>query len=109
MERFMPDGNNRTTEAELSFAILGILAELDPPEMSVHALIDRIRAVLQLTNEDRQPSPTRPNEQIWEQRVRNIQSHHDTSGNYIAEGYLEHIPGGLRLTKRGRTYWINNN
>ncbi|MEN3794141.1 hypothetical protein [Fulvimarina sp. MAC3] len=104
----MPDSNNRTTEAELSFAILGILRGENPPELSVQELINRIPAVLKLTNEDQQQSATRPGEEIWEQRVRNIKSHHDVSGNYLQEGYLEYIPGGLRLTQAGRIHWEEN-
>lgn len=51
------------------------------------------------------PSLTRAGELMWQQLVRNIKSHDTTSGNLIAEGYLEHVPGvGYRLTNAGEAY-----
>jgi len=46
------------------------------------------------------PSPTRQNEAVWEQQVRNITSHKKTPGNAIYEGKLVAIPGGLALPGR---------
>ena len=49
------------------------------------------------------PSVTRPGEAMWQQLVRNIKSHDKSPGNYIADGYLEHVPGvGYRLTAAGK-------
>lgn len=104
----MPDRNNRTTEAEISWAVLEILYNAHGSEMSVHDLIREIPNHIQLTPEDEQQSETRSNEQVWEQRVRNIRSHHKTPGNYIAEGFLEHVDGGLRITDAGRLHYKNN-
>lgn len=104
----MPDTNNRTTEAEISWAVLTILYDDPAGEMSVHDLIEEIPNRIQLTPEDRQQSTTRDNEEIWEQRVRNIQSHHKSAGNYIAEGFLEHIQSGLRITAAGRLHYEHN-
>lgn len=104
----MPDGNNRTTEAELSWTVLEILDDHSLGEMSVQGLIQEIPKRISLTSEDQQMSETRANEELWEQRVRNIRSHHQTAGNYIAEGYLEHIDGGLRITDAGRLHYEHN-
>lgn len=101
----MPDANNRTTEAEISYAVLKILYGTPSGEMSIHELIREIPAHISLTPEDRKISSTRPNEELWEQRVRNIQSHHETPGNYIAEGLLEHVDGGFRITSAGRLHY----
>jgi hypothetical protein len=98
----MPDGNNRTTETELAKVILEILYKHSKGEMRVRDLIREIPKRIDLTEEDQQQSETRGNEEIWEQRVRNIQSHHDVPGNYIHEGFLEHVKGGLRITEAGR-------
>lgn len=103
----MPANFNRTTEAELSFVVLGILYENADGEMSVRDLIREIPKWTELTAEDREQSLTRENEELWEQRVRNIQSHHETAGNFIAEGYLEHVKGGLRITQAGRLHYEN--
>jgi glycine cleavage system pyridoxal-binding protein P len=104
----MPDNHNRTTEAELSKVVLEILYQSGSGEMSVHDLIRDIPKYVNLTTEDRQQSETRENEEIWEQRVRNITSHHESPGNFIAEGFLEHIKGGLRLTEAGRVHHEHN-
>ena len=62
---------------------------------------DYIRKNYTLTHDDVQPSPTRVGEQVWEQQVRNIQSHHKADGNFIADGYLEHVEGGYKITALG--------
>jgi len=104
----MPDGNNRTTEAELSWVVLGVLYERTSGTMSIRGLIREIPNRIQLTPEDGERSETRPNEEVWEQRVRNITSHHNTAGNYIAEGFLEHVSGGLGITQAGRQHYEHN-
>lgn len=104
----MPDANNRTTEAELSSVVLEILYDHELGEMNIQDLIREIPNRLNLTQPDQQLSGTRPNEEVWEQRVRNIQSHHGVAGNYIAEGFLEHVKGGLRITPAGRRHYENN-
>ena len=38
------------------------------------------------------PSITRPGEPMWHQLVRNIQSHHETPGNFVHDGKLIHVP-----------------
>jgi hypothetical protein len=50
-------------------------------------------------------SVTRPGEPMWHQIVRNIKSHDNTSGNFIADGYLVHAPRtGYRITTAGIAY-----
>ena len=44
-----------------------------------------------LTSGDSEYSGTRPGERLWEQLLRNIQSHHTNSNNFISLGYLDHI------------------
>ncbi len=57
----------------------------------------KYRTVLPFSADDLKASPTRRNEAIWEQQVRNITSHKDSPGNAIFEGKLVAIPGGLAL------------
>lgn len=55
-----------------------------------------------LDDEDRQASSTRPNEELWEQRVRNLVSHRRTGSGIIAQGLAERIPGhGFKITASG--------
>ena len=72
-------------------------------EATLSSLKKRIPGKVKLTASDLVQSDTRPNEPMWEQRLRNIKSHHKTEGNYIAEGYLTApSKGRLRITDAGR-------
>src|SRR5690554_3523386 len=95
--------NGRSSEADISEAVLKILAGRPNGEATIGYLKKQIPSVLTLTAGDRQQSVTRPNEELWEQLVRNIVSHKTTEGNYIAEGYLAAPSRGrLRITQAGR-------
>ena len=96
--------NNRATETEISEAVLKILASRHSGEATIGYLKNNIPNFIQLTADDRQQSLTRPNEQVWEQIIRNIVSHKASSGNYIAAGYLvAPSKGRLRITQSGRS------
>jgi len=56
------------------------------------------------TAADKEASPTRTNERVWEQQVRNIVSQRDVEGDYIREGLLAYNPGGLSITDAGRAH-----
>lgn len=61
-----------------------------------------IPALVNLTPADLAPSQTRPGEPMWHQIVRNIKSHDVAGANYIAQGYLVHVPRvGYRITPAG--------
>lgn len=50
-------------------------------------------------------STTRPGEVMWQQLVRNIKSHDQSPGNFIADGYLVHVPSvGYRITSLGEQF-----
>jgi hypothetical protein len=54
-------------------------------------------------------SVTRPGEVMWQQLVRNIKSHDETPGNFIAVGLLEHVPNvGYRITADGTKFLAAN-
>lgn len=57
-----------------------------------------------LSDEDRKQSPTRQNEEVWEQQVRNLVSHRTTEGNIICEGLAEYQPDRLTITEAGRLH-----
>ncbi|MGV3574011.1 MAG: winged helix-turn-helix domain-containing protein [Devosia sp.] len=91
------------TENEIAEAVLVILAGLAAGEAKLSYLRTRIPSQIRLSAHDQEQSVTRPNEQVWEQRLRNIKSHAKTEGNYIAEGYLTApSKGRLRITESGR-------
>jgi hypothetical protein len=90
---------SRVTEAEIADAVEAILALSPEGHATIAQLIAEIPDHITLSAEDLAPSPTRNNEAIWEQQVRNITSHKKSPGNAIYEGRLEAVPGGLKLRK----------
>jgi hypothetical protein len=94
---------SRITEAEIAIAVLQILATR-PNEANFSVLKHEIPNHVTLSTDDQVRSVTRPNEEMWEQQVRNITSHHESPGNIICDGYAERIDGGLRITAAGRLH-----
>jgi hypothetical protein len=92
----------RVTENQVALAVCQIAAN-EPNRVATFARLKReIPQRLNLSAEDRIQSATRPNEEMWEQLIRNIKSHSEAPGNYIKEGYLEHLPKiGYRVTRAG--------
>lgn len=82
----------RSTESQFANAVESILQDRPNREATIAELIDEIPNRMTLTAEDLAQSPTRPNEPVWHQSVRNITSHHASH-----EGRLVPIPGGLAL------------
>ncbi|MDO8423689.1 MAG: winged helix-turn-helix domain-containing protein [Parvibaculum sp.] len=94
-----------TSESKIGIAVLQILAGSPSGTSTIQSLIKKIPKYVNLTAEDREQSITRPGEEMWEQRVRNIKSHDKTSGNLIAEGLLSHPKkGSLSITDAGRAF-----
>ncbi len=69
----MPRGSN--SEQEISLAVLRYLAQHKRGEASISEIISALPRYLSLNKVDLAKSETRENEQVWEQRVRNIVSH----------------------------------
>lgn len=97
--------DERATENQIAFAVLQIAAN-QPNGIATFPRMKRdIPNYINLSAGDRQQSNTRRNEEIWEQLIRNIKSHDQTPGNFICEGYLEHVPkSGYRITEAGRRF-----
>lgn len=92
----------KTSEPAFGLAVMQVLAGKPNGETNVQSLIRGVPGVLKLTAQDTEPSLTRPNEQVWEQRVRNLKSHDGTPGNVIAEGFVAHVGRGrYALTTAG--------
>jgi hypothetical protein len=94
---------NRVTESEVAFAICAIAKATSNGIATLEMCKKEVPNYLKLSGNDLAGSTTRPNEAMWEQQIRNIQSHHATEGNYICEGYLIHVPGvGYQVTDSGK-------
>jgi len=91
----------RVTEAEVSTAVLQILADQASGEASILRLKKLLPTYLKLSANDCAPSVTRAGEQMWEQQVRNIVSHRGTIGNFVHDGYLRYRPRHLSITPAG--------
>lgn len=89
----------RITEVEIADIVEQILACCPNGEATIAELIEEIPNRVNLSPEDLAPSPTRKNEAVWEQQVRNITSHKNSSGNAIYEGRLAPVKGGLRIIR----------
>jgi hypothetical protein len=94
---------NRVTENQVAYAVVQI-AKLSATGIATFSQCRRqVPTHLSLSPEDLEQSETRPNEAVWEQQIRNIRSHYNAEGNYIFEGYLEHVSRvGYRVTAAGR-------
>src|SRR5256885_357648 len=92
----------KTSEPVLGLAVMRVLATQPNGEATVRTLIRRVPEYVALTDEDREASPTRLGEEMWEQRVRNLKSHDTTPGNVIGEGFVVRVRRGrYGLTKAG--------
>ncbi len=91
------------TEEEVALIAVQIGDERKDGIASYDQLREEVPKRHNLSGADLIWSTTRPREQMWEQKIRNIKSHFEVQGNFIYEGYLEHVPGvGYRVTDRGR-------
>ena len=94
---------NRVTENAVAFAIVQIAKTRPDGVVTFYRAKREVPLHLHLSAGDRARSQTRLNEEMWQQLIRNIKSHHDAAGNYICEGYLTHVPRvGYRITDAGR-------
>lgn len=95
----------KTSEPAIGIAVMQVLADEPRQTASVKTLVNRVPEFIELTDEDLEPSLTRENEAVWEQRVRNLKSHDKTEGNVFAEGFVEYVAKGTyRLTEAGRLH-----
>ena len=101
----MPTAPNRTSEYEISVAVLQILIDRPDGAATLPELRRFLPRHIDFTDDDNELSDKRPGEHKWEQVLRNIQPHHDTPGNFIFEGYLRHLDGGgYAITAAGRRF-----
>jgi hypothetical protein len=96
--------NDRSTETDIAVAVMRYLATLPSGEAQIAQIRRQLPKVIALSDEDREESETRAGEEVWEQQVRNIVSHRDTEGNFIAEGLLSRSPRRLAITPAGRAW-----
>lgn len=101
----MPNNADRTSEYEMSIAVLKFLSKHPTREASQKEIRAAIPFYIDLTDGDLEYSLSRPNEQLWEQICRNIHSHKCSSTNFIQLGLLDRVAvGRIRITEKGLNY-----
>ena len=78
----------RVSETDVAAAVEKYLSTLPNRSASLYQIKQALPKYLNLSEQDWWQSDTRPNEELWEQQVRNIVSHRKTPGNYVYEGRL---------------------
>lgn len=87
----------RVSETDVAKAVVKYLSGQPGKTATIYQIKKALPGFLNLSADDRQQSDTRPNEELWEQQVRNIVSHRNTPGNFVCDGRLVYIPKRLSL------------
>lgn len=96
---------SRATENDVALAVLQIAAAQANGICTFNRARSGVSSYVNFTAADLVGSVTRPGEPMWHQLIRNIKSHYTAEGNFIAEGYLQHVPKrGYQATPAGRAY-----
>lgn len=96
---------DRLRESEARLLILKIAASQPKRSVTISRLREEVPKYFDLSSIDKQPSPSRKNELLWQIVVRNTMSSHTTGSRTIfTQGWARKIPGGLKVTKSGLDY-----
>jgi hypothetical protein len=87
----------RVSETEVAKAVEKYLSGLLGRTATIYQIKKALPNYIKLSADDREQSDTRPNEELWEQQVRNIVSHRNSPGNFVYEGNLVYSTRRLSL------------
>lgn len=87
---------SRISENIVAEAVVRILTDFGG-KASVSRIKRAIPRYIDLNDNDRAPSTTRPGEELWEQQVRNIVCHRHCEHNFVHDGVLKYHAGNLSL------------
>ncbi|MBO6667798.1 hypothetical protein [Parvibaculum sp.] len=94
----------RLREPEARILALRIAASYPNHQTSTTNIKAAVPKLVELTDIDKQPSPTRKHEHKWEQIVGNVVSHQKTSTSIFNKGYAVRTEDGIRVTEKGLDY-----
>lgn len=97
----MPRSGNRISESELVIPTLELAAARPDGYISTTDLIEELTRLFQPAGVDAQIMAGR-NDTYFSQKVRNMISHRNAPGSFIAQGYAEYTGDGIRVTDAGR-------
>lgn len=87
----------RVSEADVAMAVVKYLSGQPGKAATIYQIKKALPGFLNLSADDRRQSDTRPNEELWEQQVRNIVSHRNVPGNFVYDGRIVYAPRRLSL------------
>ena len=100
----------RSNEHDIAFAAMKYLKTCPSKSASTSNVKKHVPNYISLTEDDRAQSPTRDNEQLWQQVVGNIVSHrNDSPDNFINRGLIDYDSGTWTLTSAGEAYLTKRN
>jgi hypothetical protein len=92
-------------ERDIALGVMQIAASQSNGLCTFKRAYREIPSHVNLSAQNLSPSVTRPGEPMWHQIVRNIKSHDQASGNFIADGLLVHVSRtGYRITDAGTRF-----
>lgn len=92
----------RIEETDIARVVLAILADQPNGRATVKTIRGELPNYVHLSPSDKAGSITRAREELWEQQVRNLKSHHDIRGNVFHDGYVRWVRRGVwELTPAG--------
>src|SRR5260370_40136689 len=95
---------DRLREPEARILALRIAASRPNREASTTYIKEHIQDYIELTPEDKKPSLTRKNEQMWQQITGNVVSHQQSGNSIFNEGLAVRTDDGIRVTESGADY-----
>lgn len=95
------EDQSRLREEEARLLALKIAAASQNLTAAMKDIRAGVERLYPLSPADRQPSPTRPSEQLWQQILRNVVSHRGSNRSIFARGFAEKVGSGIRITRAG--------
>jgi hypothetical protein len=96
--------DDRLREPEARILALKIAAQCPDRAASTHFIKSEMPKYTELSDADHRWSLSRPREQVWQQIVGNVVSHHETPSGPFAKGYALRTRDGLSVTEKGIDY-----
>ncbi|WP_147367464.1 hypothetical protein [Aurantiacibacter xanthus] len=93
------------TEQDIALGVMQVASNQPSGIATFKRCYKEVPNIVQLDATNLSPSQTRNGEPMWHQIVRNIKSHDISDTNFIAKGWLVHLPRvGYQITAAGRAH-----
>jgi hypothetical protein len=97
-------GNDQLREAEARILCLKIASQCEGHEASMSYIKSQIHKFTNFSKRDLRLSPTRENEPMWQQIIRNVISHESTKTGIFHRGLARKTKKGIKVTDDGLRY-----